>query len=68
MPVIPVEGPELVQQTLIFLRFGILLDPHCLVGGFLSVFCLQLETGPGAFSTGRGRRGDGKPQQNPCFS
>ena len=35
MAVIPVEGPELIPQTLIFLRFGILLDPHCLVGGFL---------------------------------
>src|SRR5258708_22773384 len=61
MPVIGVEGPELVQETAVFRALGILLDPHLLVGGCLSVFCVQLETGAGAFSTGRRHGGESKP-------
>src|SRR5260370_5798555 len=61
MPVIGVEGPELVQEIAVFRALGILLDPHLLVGGCLSVFCVQLETGAGAFSTGRRHGGESKP-------
>jgi hypothetical protein len=33
MPMIGVEGPELVEPTAVFAVFGVLLDPHPLVGG-----------------------------------
>ena len=48
MPVIAVEGPELVKETLVFQVFGILFHPQHSVGRCKSVFGAELETGPGA--------------------
>jgi hypothetical protein len=65
MPMIPVEGPESVEETLILEVFGILFHPQRAVGRYKRVFDAELETGTGTFGTRRGRRGDAKQQQNP---
>jgi hypothetical protein len=68
MPVISVEGPELEQETLIFLRFGVLLYPHGFIGGYKGLVGIQFEAGSGHAGTSRRHRGDTKPQQNPRSS
>src|ERR1700693_5980144 len=65
MSMTPVEGPELVEETLILEVFGILFHPQRAVGRYKRVFDAELETGPRAVGTSRRRRGDAKQQQNP---
>ncbi len=64
MPLIPVEGPELVEDSLIFQLFRILLHPQAVVGGRDGLLGVELETGFGAVSMSRCRRGNAKQQQN----
>src|SRR5207302_2694338 len=66
MPMIGVEGPELIKETAVSPAFGILLDPHLPIGGCgHGVVCVQFETCPGTISISRCYRGDAK-QQQPC--
>ena len=65
MPMIPVEGPELVEETLVLQVLGILFHPQRAVGRYEGAFGSELETGPGAVGAGRRRRGDANQQKNP---
>jgi len=63
MPVIPVEGPEPAENSLIFQLFRILLHPQALVGGGDGLLGAELETGFGAVSMSRCRHGNAKQQR-----
>src|SRR6266851_1839943 len=69
VPMMGIEGPELVSPRAVFQRFGILLQPHLPIGGFENLSLpVQLETGSRTVgSAGRRQCCEGKPKQNPCF-
>jgi hypothetical protein len=60
MPMIPVEGPKLIKETLILQVFGILFHSQRPVGRYKSVIHTEFEAGPGPVGTRRRHRGDVK--------
>jgi hypothetical protein len=62
----PLEA-GMVEDTLIFQLFRILLHSQGLVGGGEGLFGIELETGFGAVSISRCRHGNAKQQQNGSF-